>query len=439
MSRFPNRERTALVVALGAALAPVVAAASDIPAVEVAALRAEIAALQLRLDALESRAGNAMGVVAVPVAEPVAAVPVADEPAAAPTVAAGPGLEVESADRESSFEIAGRIHYDVYAHDADYVSSIGGSEFRRVRVQVEGAAAGWGYRVQAELSGRNTDLRDVYLERRFGDSKLTFGQFKPFRSMDELTSSNAITVMERGFSSAAGLFADRQWQQGVGWLTGFERGSLGVSAFSLREDNTARNEGWGTAARGTWAPLLGEDRLVHLGAWFSLENGGADTPGTTVEVAYGGRRGPEALLFESLDGPDFEQRSAGLEFAGLRGGFHWQGEWSRATVAGVGGDGRLEAAYLQAGWLFGGVREYDVGEGVLGSPVDIGEGLWEVVVRIDRIRLRDAAGAEARRFVIGTNRYVNEQLRFMLNWTRGEDFATGDEASQFAMRAQYVF
>ncbi len=439
MSRFPSRARTALAVALGAALAPVVATAADIPAAEVTALRAEIAALQARLDALEARAGNASAAVGAPAAEPVAAAPAAGAPAAAPTVAAGPGLEIESADGESSFEIAGRIHYDVYAHDADQVPSTGGSEFRRARVQVEGSAAGWGYRVQAELSGRNTDLRDVYLERGFGDSTLTIGQFKPFRSMDELTSSNDITAMERGFGSAAGLFADRQWQQGVGWLTGFGRGSLGVSAFSLREDNTARNEGWGTAARGTWAPLLGDDRLVHLGAWYSLENGGDDTPGTTVEVAYGGRRGPEALLFESLDGPDFEQRSAGLEFAGLRGGFHWQGEWSRATVAGPGGDGRLEAAYLQAGWLFGGVREYDVGEGVFGSPVDIGEGLWEVVARVDRIRLRDAAGVEARRFVIGTNWYVNEQLRFMLNWTQGEDVATGDEPSQLALRAQYVF
>jgi phosphate-selective porin len=62
-----------------------------------------------------------------------------------------------------------------------------------------------------------------------------------------------------------------------------------------------------------------------------------------------------------------------------------------------------------------------------------------VVARVDRIRLRDAAGVEARRFVIGTNWYVNEQLRFMLNWTQGEDVATGDEPSQLALRAQYVF
>lgn len=417
-----------LSLAVVAVLAPMSAQSAALPAEEVAALRAEIAALQARLAALEAQA-----------AAPAPAVAPVAEATPTPRVDAGPGLEIESEDGDASFGIGGRIHYDVYAHDADQVESTGGSEFRRARVQVEGEAAGWGWRVQAELSGRNTDLRDVYLERGFGDSTLTIGQFKPFRSMDELTSSNDLSAMERGFGSASGLFADRQWQQGVGLLTGLEAGSFGVSAFSLREDNTARNEGWGAAARGTWAPIREGDRLVHLGAWYSIENGGENTPGTAVEVAYGGRRGPEALLFESVDGRDFDQRTGGVEFAGTRGGFHWQGEWSRATVAGLAGDGRLEAAYLQAGYLFGGVREYDLGEGVFGSPTGIGEGLWEVVARIDRIRLRDAGDREARRVVLGTNWYVNDDLRFMLNWTRGKDLATGDEPSQLALRAQYVF
>lgn len=420
MPLSPRAARALLPLAVLAALAPFDARSADLPASEVAALRAEIAALQARLAALEARA-----------AEPAAGV--------GPTIDAGPGLEVTSADGEASFGIGGRIHYDVYAHDTDEVAATGGSEIRRARVQVEGEAVGWGWRVQAELSGRTTDLRDVYLERGFGDSTLTIGQFKPHRSMEELTSSNDITTMERGFGSAAGLFADRQSQQGVSLLTGLPQGSLGVSVFSLREDNTPRNDGWGASARGTWAPLRDGDRLVHLGAWYSLEDGGAGTPATAVEVAYGGRRGPAALIFESVDGSAFEQRTGGVEFAGALGSFHWQGEWSRATVAGLAGDGRLEAAYLQAGWIFGGVREYDVGEGVFGSPADIGEGLWEVVARVDRIRLREADGIEARRLVLGANWYVNDDLRFMLNWTRGEDVATGDEPSQLALRAQYVF
>lgn len=396
---------------------------------EIAALRAELAALQQRLVALE--AANA------------SAAPAGDEAkteAAGPVLAStGPGIKVEDKGEGTSFAFGGRIHYDVYANDEDLVPATGGSEFRRARLHFDGQAAGWNYRVHAEFSGRNSDLRDFYLQRKLAGGTLTIGQFKPYRSLDELVSSNDIAVMERGWGSAAGFFADRQWQQGVGYLRALPAGSLGVAAFWLREDNTARNEGWGSTVRGTWAPINDGQRLLHVGGWYSLEDGGTDTPGTSIEIAYGGRRGPEALLFESLDGPDFEQRSAGVEFAGVHGGFHWQSEWSRATVAGLGGDGRLDASYLQAGYIFGGTRGYSVGKGVFGSPTDIGDGLWELVARVDRLRLRDAADVEVRRVLLGANWYINDQLRLMLNWSRGEDRATGDEPSQLALRAQYAF
>jgi phosphate-selective porin OprO/OprP len=417
----------ALALVTGWAAAPALAIAADTdPAIaaEMAALRAELSRLQARLEQLETRAQA-----------PAAA----SAPVETATVEAGPGLGVESADGERAFSIGGRLHYDLYAHDTGQREATGGTEFRRARVNVDGAAAGWNYRVQVELSGGNVDLRDVYLEHELAGGTLTLGQFKPFRSLEELTSSNDISVMERGFTSASGLFADRQWQQGIGWLRPLPAGSLGLSVFSLREDNTRRNEGWGAAARGTWAPILNEQRLVHLGAWGSYEDGGQNTPSVEIEAAYAGRRGPSALLFESTGGGAFEQRSAGLEFAGRLGGFHWQSEWARATLAGAAGDGRLEAAYLQAGWVFGGVRAYDAEEGVFDGIEDVGEGRWEAIARVDRIRLRDAGQTEARRFILGITRYVTDDLRLMLNWVDGEDRSIDDEAGQLAFRIQQVF
>jgi phosphate-selective porin OprO/OprP len=414
-----------------AGASPLAAEATTVDDAEIAALRAELARMQARLDALETQA-------ATPHAAPTLAAGMASAPA--PPVEAGSGLAVASADGASSFELGGRLHYDMYAHDTDLVPATGGSEFRRVRVNAEGTAGDWNYVVQAELSGRNTDLRDVYLSRGFGEGHtLTIGQFKPFRSLDELISSNDISVMERGFGSAAGLFADRQWQQGLGVLSEYDGGTLGLSAFSLREDNTPRNEGWGMAARGTWLPLGDGGRLVHLGASYSIENGGRDTPGVAIEVDYGGRRGPEALLFESAEGGAFEQRSSGVEFAGRAGGWHWQSEWQRATIAGTAGEGRFDARYVQVGYLFGGKRGYDAAEGIFDSPEEVREGLWELVARVDRITRRDVDGVDATRFALGANWYVSDELRFMLNWNRGEDDATGDEPSQLALRTQYAF
>lgn len=417
----------ALAIATGWAAAPALAVGAETdPAIaaEMAALRAELSRLQARLEQLEARAQ---------------APSVASAPAATATVVAGPGLDVESADGERSFSIGGRLHYDLYAHDSGRREATGGTEFRRARVHVDGAAAGWNYRVQVELAGGNVDLRDVYVERELAGGTMTIGQFKPFRSLEELTSSNDISVMERGFTSASGLFADRQWQQGIGWLRPLPAGSLGLSVFSLREDNTRRNEGWGAAARGTWAPVLDEQRLVHLGAWGSHERGGERTPAVEIAAAYAGRRGPAAFLFVSAAGSHFEQRSAGLEFAGRLGGFHWQSEWSRATLAGPDRDGRLDAAYLQAGWVFGGARAYDAEEGVFDGLEEVGDGRWEAVARVDRIRLREVGGIEARRFILGITRYVNDDLRLMLNWVDGEDRSFDDETGQLAFRIQQVF
>lgn len=417
----------ALVLCLALAAGPVLAAGVD--DAELAELRATLAALQARIAVLEAQA--AAGSAGDP----------APEAKTAPQLDAGPGLDIAAAgDGAAHFGIGGRIHYEAYAFDRDQRPATGGSEFRRARFQIEGEAAGWGYRLQAELSGRNTDLRDVYLERRFGDSTLTLGQFKPFRSMEDLTSSNDVALMERSFNSSAGLFADRQWQQGLGLLHAHGSGSLGVSVFNLREDNTPRNEGWGSAVRATWAPHFNARDLLHLGAWWSHEQGGRDTPATAIKPAYGGRRGPEALLFESAAGSDFKQRSTGLELAGRRGSLHWQGEWTRTTLTGVAGEAHIEGRYLEAGWLFGGVRAYDRGEGVFAAPVGIGPGgLWELVARGEQMHRRDLTGFAVRRWVLGLNWYASEDVRFMLNLTSGQDDATGDSPRQLALRAQYVF
>ncbi len=430
----PARRALPLALGLGLAvlsLSPASAQTQD-PALaaEIAALRAELERLQARVSELEARGAAAAGV----------ALPAGSGGPGTTEIDAGPGLEIADESVDRSFGIGGRLHYDFYAHSEGARAATGGSEFRRARVNFDGEAAGWNYRLQVELSGDAVDLRDVYVERALGVSTLTLGQFKPHRSMEELGSSNDLSVMERGYTSASGLFADRQWQQGAGLLTPLRAGSLGVSVFTLREDDTARNEGWGASARATWAPLREDTRVLHFGLWGSEEQGGRNTPAVDIGAAYAGRRGPTALIFESAAGRDFEQRSAGLEFAGRVGAFHWQSEWSRARIAGPLSKGEIDAAYLQAGWVFGGGgREYELDEGLFGDMQDIGSGRWEAVARVDRILLRDNDAIEARRVVLGLNRYFNDELRLMLNWVRGEDRSIDDRAGQVGLRLQYVF
>lgn len=433
--RRPSRPvaAPALLVAMILGAPPALAAAPD--ADELSGLRAEVEALRARLAALESRlaaATEAAAGTAAPEAAPATAVP-------AVTLRAGPGLRATDADRGTAFRIGGRIHYDAYAFGGDAGTVTGGSEFRRARVQAEGAAAGWDYKVQLEMSGSAIDLRDVYLATGLAGGTLTLGQFKPHRSLEELTSSNDGSVMERGFTSGSGLFTGRQWQQGIGFLRGGASGSLGVSASTLRKDTTPRNEGFGLSARATWAPIVGDDRVVHLGLWGSAERGGQGTPALAVDAAWAGRRGPNAAIFRGPAGREAGLDAIGLELAGVHGPFHWQSEWARGRFDTPARDATVDAAYVQIGWLFGATRGYEVGEGLFDRPAPGAGGGWELVARADRVRRADIGDVGATRAVLGLNWYATDQVRLMLNWTRGSDDATGAEGHQWALRGQYVF
>ena len=49
------------------------------------------------------------------------------------------------------------------------------------------------------------------------------------------------------------------------------------------------------------------------------------------------------------------------------------------------------------------------------------------------------AGLEASAWILGLNYYVNPNLRFMFNYTQGDNDFTGDETGQYALRTQFSF
>lgn len=440
-SRPAGRRGLALALGLGGAIVASPVEAGTPEAAELHALRAEVEMLRERLTALESRLAAVHDDRASTTTEPsgVPASTATGPTASAVEIKAGPGLRAIDTEKDSSFRIGGRIHYDAYAFGGGAASATGGSEFRRARVQADGSAAGWDYRVQLEMSGSAIDLRDVYIETELLDGTLTLGQFKPHRSLEELTSANDISTLERGFTTGSGLFTGRQWQQGIGFLRGGASGSLGISASTLRKDTTPRNEGFGLATRGTWAPVLDDGRVVHFGFWGSLERGGEGTPPLNVDAAWAGRRGPNAVIFRGPSGSDAALDAIGLEFAGHWGALHWQSEWARGRFAAMPKDATVDAGYLQLGWLIGATRGYEVGEGLFKRPKPAAGGGFELVARADRVRRTDVDGVGARRFVLGLNWYATDQVRLMLNWTRGSDDAADGSGHQWGMRAQYVF
>src|SRR5690606_3036150 len=284
-------------------------------------------------------------------------------------------------------------------------------------------------------------FRDVYIARSALGGKVTIGHFKPYRSMEELTSSNEILMMERPFASATGLFSGRQFQQGVGYLRGGGRYTAGFSVFNLRGASGPRNEGMGYAGRVTFAPVNDGDNTLHFGAWGSHENANKGSADLRASAGYAGRRGPSQTIATVTGTSGDEVTAWGVEAAGAFGPLFFQGEYANASFGQpLGPDHDVTAWYLQGSWhLNGGHKPYQAGTGVFGSAPVADRGLWELTARYDSIENRDVAGLEVSSWILGMNYYVNPNLRFMFNYTRGDNGLTGDETGQYAVRAQFAW
>lgn len=378
------------------------------------------------------------------IATAIACTILASAPTPAEEVETQGGLRITSDDGAFGVELGGRIHFDTYLFDEDLVRTVDTTEFRRTRLTLSGEAFGWDYKVEQDFAAGNTTagFRDVFIGTKVLGGYITLGQFKPYRSMEELTSSNEITMMERPFASATGLYSGRQFQQGVGYKFSGDRYTFGISAFNLRDAAAMRNAGVGAAGRVTWAPLMSESGTLHLGLSYSTENANRDTPDGSAAVNYAGRRGPSQTIATRLGATGDSIDAVGLEVAGNAGPFFAQAEYANATFGqDAAADVDVETFYVMASWtLTGESKPYHSGNGVFRSVrPDASTGAWELTARYDHMKNEDVADLEVTSSTIGVNYYLNPSVRFMLNYTMGDNELSGDETGQLAVRGQFSF
>ena len=404
---------------------------------EVAALRAQLADLQSKVDALEVRT-DAQSDINIGTQENL------DRMATTmPTVDTKGGLKVTSADKQFEFSAGGRIHFDTYAFDRDQASTTGTTEFRRARLTLQGTAYGWDYKFEQDFAagGGLDGFRDVYIAKSALGGKFTIGHFKPYRSMEELTSSNEILMMERPFASATGLFNGRQFQQGVGYLRADGNYTAGLSVFNLRSASGSRNEGAGAAGRVTFAPINSDDSKLHVGGWVSQENLNQGSADFSASANYAGRRGPSQSIATTTGASRNQVTAVGVEAAGSFGPLFFQTEYANATFGQpIGPDQDVATWYVQGSWLLnGGHKAYKPSNGIFASPKVADKGLWELTARYDTIENKDVRDLDVSSWIVGMNYYVNPNLRVMFNYTKGDNTFTGDETGQYALRTQFSF
>jgi len=353
------------------------------------------------------------------------------------------GMKLTSADGKFEASLGGRIHFDAYAFDRDRASTTGTTEIRRARLTLAGKAFGWEYKVEQDFSAGDNlaGLRDVFMARKALGGKVTIGHFKPYRSMEEMTSSNEITMMERPFSSATGLYNGRQFQQGVGYLKAGDNYSFGATVFNLRGASSPRNEGIGAAGRLTYAPINNDKSTLHFGVSASTENNNNGSGNMTAVANYAGRRGPAQTIATTTGASGDSVDVIGLEAAGAFGPMYFQSEYANATFnQPIGRSQDVETFYVMGSWMLTGEHKvYKAGTGVFGSAKPGAKGAWELTGRYDTIENKDVANREASSTTLGVNYYFSPNVRLMFNYTRGDNQFTGDKTGQYAVRTQLSF
>ena len=352
------------------------------------------------------------------------------------------GVRLETPDKRVSLKIGGRIQADWMwiNEDQSVRDAIGdqssGSEFRRTRLYMSGDLFGnLSFKSQFDFAGGSTALKDVFVGLKeipgFGNVKV--GHYKEPFSLEELTSSNYMTFVERSLPNAfspsrnTGMtIYNSQLDQRLTWAAGVFR--------DTDNGGTSLGDGVGGTVRLTGVPALDkrEDRLVHLGVSYSLRR-----PSNSV---LRWRQRPELHLtdrfVDTRSFPAERIQLLALEGAVVNGPFSLQSEYTHSAARSqMAGDPVFGGFYLYASvFLTGEQRNYKASSASFDrlrplknfAPGE-GPGAWEVALRYSTLDLTDKAiqGGRLDNLTAAVNWYLNPVARIMFNYVHGDLYEVG--------------
>lgn len=371
------------------------------------------------------------------------------------------GVKITSDDGQFEASVGGRIHFDgnfPLDDDANNANQGIGEQtsdlyFRRARLTMKGKAYGWSYKFENDFAGQSSQngsgFREMWIGTKLHGVKIRVGQAKPYRGMEELTSSNEVLFTERPFASASSIYGGRQYTTGLFADGHGNRWGWGLAGYNLRNAAGPETDGMGVTGRLYGLPWQQESCLLHVGLSASIDNPANATNNAPNTVApsnprWAGRSGPRADL-SALATTD-EQSTLAVELAGQSGPFTAQAEYAAASFAQpVGPDIDVDTYYVQAAWLISGhVRPYNLKKGAFKSPKVTGEqGAIEAKLRYDFIESDGLpVETEASYWALGLNWYINPAVRLMLEYISGEEESAAvpdGSLDVIATRLQFAF
>lgn len=332
---------------------------------QLAAMRAQMAAMAQRIDSLEGQLAVAqhqadaasVAVAALPQPLPLTATA---KPATEITWDGAPKLTAMVDPKRPqagtwSFKPRGRLQIDIgsLTAPAALASKQTGfaSELRRAYMGFEGTMpGGFGYRVEADLAASSVNLTDVYLTYKASPQlTLTLGHQKPFWGLEELTADIFTSFQERAaFSTAFGF------ERRVGLSAAYLGKDVLIQGGVFSDDAAAltshTDNSYSVDGRLVFMPKLGSGQL-HLGGSVHYRQF-KDLQATT---SYGARPFLHTTDLRLIKTPAFAadgERGLGLEAAYIQGRFHATAEshWLTTQRPGL-ADPTFNGGYAEVGYL----------------------------------------------------------------------------------------
>jgi phosphate-selective porin OprO/OprP len=271
-----------------------------------------------------------------------------------------------------------------------------------------------------------------------GDVRVGYTK-EPF-SLEELTSSTALTFMEKAlpswaFASGSNLgfrVQNSAWNERMTWSAGGFWNVQSTAALGNQRDQIDQANGYDLGLRVSGLPRYEEDgkTLLHLGFAYTHR-----FPPGGGQMALRYRTRPETYLTSDTL-VDTKQFSAGradlfdLELAAAWGPLSYQAEgYYVMPGGGAAGAYNFWGFYgLGSFFLTGEPRPYNKSQGVFSRvkprhdfhPFRGGWGAWELAARYSFLDLndKDIQGGREKNITLGLNGYLNSYLQVMFNYIR---------------------
>jgi phosphate-selective porin OprO/OprP len=303
--------------------------------------------------------------------------------------------------------------------------------------------------LQYDPTSRSRPINNLLFSYKGGAFTVTGGNFKEPFSFEQLMSNNDIMFMER---SLADTFTPAR-NTGFAVGTHGENWTLSGGVFGGNINSTVDRGGLAGTVRATYAPVLTQTEVVHLGiagSYRSLDRRGPDVSFDTS---------PESFLFNAslVDTGTIENARAigrlGLEAAWANGPFRVQAEFIATNVERLAGRNvSFQGGYVQAAWVINGKSPRYALDADTATEIGVfkrvqpdsgqrvshgGFGVFELAARYSVVDLsdRDIRGGFQQDVTAGLNWYPEPFIRLMANYIHAWADPTAEAVTSRPARA----